>query len=207
MGDETVVGNERVLSSELHYLPCSINFDGAAGVKSFFHIEGVKGEADLYLTSHLRGRKLSGREIKLPSSVTEEESYDENGNFQSCPAVVGLCVRDCGDMKWVVEGKFTSISEWMHDGPFNSSQIDHHLAWFLVADQVSAPLIEKITSETITENPSTFKIEKGALNFSGRDISRQESPTMFIWFSPLLGNKVLARNYSSSKLNGCSNPK
>ena len=138
MSNETVDSTERVPSSKLHYLPCSIDYDGTAAIKSFFHLENAKRGGDLCLKSHLRGHKLSGREIQLSSSVTEKSSSDKNSDSQNCPSVFGFCVRDGGNMDWVVEGKFNSISEWTHGEIFESSQIEHHLSWFLIADQVSA---------------------------------------------------------------------
>ena len=137
MSDETVDNVERLPLSKLHYLPCSIDYDGTAAVKSFFHVEHTKRGGDLCLKTHLRGHKLSGREIQISPSTTEKGSSDKIGDSQNCPSVVGLCVRDGGNMDWVVEGKFDSISEWVHGETFDSSQIEHHLSWFLTADQVS----------------------------------------------------------------------
>ena len=137
MSNETVDSGERAPSSKLHYLPCSIDYDGTAAIKSFFHVEHTKRGGDLCLKSHLRGHKLSGREIQLSSSVTEKSSSEKKGDSQNA-SLVGLCVRDGGNMDWVVEGKFNSISEWTHGETFDSSQIEHHLSWFLIADQVSA---------------------------------------------------------------------
>jgi hypothetical protein len=103
--------------SSLHLLPCSIEHDGPTQVTSFFQV--VEGEKEN--VAYFRGRELKGIKIAVPVGVQ------------------GLCVGDCGEGKWLVEGSFSETNFWEHDSRPDKSQIDEVNCWFDVAKSVSIP--------------------------------------------------------------------
>lgn len=108
--------NSNQHDSTIHLMPCTIEYDGNAQVKSFFH---VQQETDGTLRSHFRGRELRGSILDLPST-----------------AVDGLCIGDCGNRQWRVEGTFSQMSVWEHDTMPDMSPLQESLAWFALADAV-----------------------------------------------------------------------
>ena len=101
--------------STVHLLPCAIEYDGTAPVKSFFR---VSTEADGTHRSHFRGRELRGKLVDLPDTVE------------------GLCVGDSGGMRWRVEGHFSAMHVWEHDTLPDLAPVKDCLAWFDLADAV-----------------------------------------------------------------------
>lgn len=123
--------------STVHLLPCSIEYDGTAPVKSFFH---VTHEVDQTMRSHLRGRELKGRTIELdaPLPQNSEVGLAAVKILQHDKAnIIGLCVGDSGNKNWVVEGQFTTLNVWEHDTLPDISLVDDRLSWFSIADSVS----------------------------------------------------------------------
>ena len=121
--------------SVVDLLPCSIEFDGTAPVNSYFHISH---EVDKTLRSHLRGRELKGRQVKLGSSISKDNGLAAADIvINDGTDIVGLCVGDNGDKKWVVEGHFTTMNVWEHDTLPDLSIVDDCLSWFSIAHSVS----------------------------------------------------------------------
>ena len=104
--------------STVHLLPCTIEYDGNAPIKSFFH---VNKDPDGTLRSHFRGRELRGKILPLPPASVE-----------------GLCIGDAGNQQWKVEGEFSSIHVWEHDSLPDMAPLNDCLAWFALADAVHA---------------------------------------------------------------------
>lgn len=127
-------------SSTIHFLPCSIDYDGTAPINSFFQ---TRSDADGNLTSHLRGRKLRGKLVKLNTSLLKD-CPDVPNSLPTADdsTVTGLCVGDSGNQNWIVEGHFTSINIWEHDSSPDPSSINEYLSWFMIADQVLLVTIE-----------------------------------------------------------------
>lgn len=129
-------------SSTIHFLPCSIDYDGTAPIKSFFQ---TSNDSDGTLVSHFRGRKLKGKLVEL--NVTQEKDCKNLSNLpaESVSTVTGLCVGDNGNRNWIVEGHFTSMNIWEHDTSPDLSVIDESLSWFKIAHQVGFTLIHPLT--------------------------------------------------------------
>jgi ribonuclease H2 subunit C len=60
---------KRPCDNSIHLLPCSIDHDGPAPVKDFFHPQHVEGQAEPVLEATLRGRLLRGRQVELPKGI------------------------------------------------------------------------------------------------------------------------------------------
>ena len=121
--------------STVDLLPCSIEFDGTAPVNSFFHISH---EVDKTLRSHLRGRELKGRQLKLCPLTTQDNGLAAPDIAVNDEAdIVGLCVGDNGNKNWVVEGHFSTMNVWEHDTLPDMSLVDDCLSWFSIAHSVS----------------------------------------------------------------------
>ena len=108
-------GKQQTVST-VHLMPCTIEYDGNAPIKSFFH---VNKDADGTLRSHFRGRELRGKMLSLPSGSVE-----------------GLCIGDAGNQQWKVEGEFSSIHVWEHDTLPDMAPLNDCVGWFALADAV-----------------------------------------------------------------------
>lgn len=104
--------------SSIHYLPCSIKFDGPTDVNSYFRIkeEAQGGE----LVSHLRGRELKGKTVALPKDVR------------------GLVITpgDDNPLHWEVTGEFDAMTLWQHDLPPEEAHLEDYLDFLEVASAV-----------------------------------------------------------------------
>lgn len=122
-------------TSTVHFLPCSIDYDGTAPVRSFFH---VKSEDDGHLTSHLRGRKLKGTISQLETSTSKTAGSSETSNeIRLDGSLIGFHLTDNGDHKWVIDGHFSEINVWEHDNLSDTSRLDDCLSWITIANCVS----------------------------------------------------------------------
>lgn len=122
-------------TSTVHFLPCSIDYNGSAPVKSFFQIQP---EDDGSLTSHLRGRKLKGVISQLETSASKTATTSETSNESRCEETfIGLHLTDNGGRKWVVDGHFSTINVWEHDNLSDTSRLDDCLSWITIANHVS----------------------------------------------------------------------
>lgn len=122
-------------TSTVHFLPCSIDYNGSAPVKSFFQIQP---EDDGSLTSHLRGRKLKGIISQLETSASKTAATSETSNESRCEETfIGLHLTDNGDRKWVVDGHFSTINVWEHDNLSDTSRLDDCLSWITIANHVN----------------------------------------------------------------------
>ena len=127
--------NPTSTESTVHFLPCSIDYDGTAPVRSFFNIIQEDGE---HLTSHLRGRKLKGVVSQLETSASKTAASSETSNeSRSEESLIGLHLTDNGDRKWVVDGHFSKINVWEHDNLSDTSRLDDCLSWITIANHAS----------------------------------------------------------------------
>jgi hypothetical protein len=103
---------------QVHYLPCSIKYDGPTDVGSFFRV--AKDPNTGTLTSHMRGRELKGSVVDLPSKVS------------------GLCVTPGVDdpRRWEVTGQFDSMTVWQHDVTPDVAQMQEYLHYFELSKAV-----------------------------------------------------------------------
>ena len=103
---------------QVHYLPCSIKYDGPTEVGSFFRV--AKDPNSETLTSHIRGRELKGSVMSLPSNVS------------------GLCVTPGVDdpRRWEVTGQFDSMTVWQHDVTPDVAQMQEYINYFDLAKAV-----------------------------------------------------------------------
>ena len=105
--------------SSIHYLPCSIKFDGPTEVNSYFRVkEETQGGGEL--VSHLRGRELKGKVVTLPKEVR------------------GLVISpgDDNPLRWEVTGEFDAMTLWQHDVPPEEAHLKDYLDFLEVASAV-----------------------------------------------------------------------
>lgn len=107
--------------SNIHLLPCSIEFHGPAPVSSYFH---VTKDANGNLSSHFRGRLLRGASVPLPDKVQ------------------GLCVtkklnNDTQRIDWEIVDKFSAIVDWEHHTFPQENHLQEYLDWFELSNSVS----------------------------------------------------------------------
>ncbi len=105
--------------STIHFLPCSIEFDGPVAVNSFFQIKQSKNE----LRSAFRGRELVGKELKLPATVLGINAV-QNRQTEST------------ESSWDCVGQFEKINVWQHDIAPDLGQLQDCIDWFEIAEQV-----------------------------------------------------------------------
>ena len=92
------------LTSTVHFLPCSIDYDGTAPVRSFFHI---KSEDDGHLISHLRGRKLKGTISQLETSTSKTAGSSETSNETRLNgSLIGFHLTDNGPADDIARSQF-----------------------------------------------------------------------------------------------------
>lgn len=71
---------ESSLSSVVHLLPFSIEYDGNAPIKSFFQIKEDKNHI---LYSHFRGRELKGKNVQLNKANDDTECTTSSSSSAS----------------------------------------------------------------------------------------------------------------------------
>jgi hypothetical protein len=116
--DATPTGDE----STVHRLPCSMDYDGHAPVKSYFLMKEKSQKGEKKLTAHLRGRELIGQKMQLPDEtigVHATSKTDENG------------------LHLEVNGSFTEMFVWEHDIAPNMTEIEGCMEWMEVSRNVS----------------------------------------------------------------------
>lgn len=109
---------------EIHYLPCSIDYNGSAPICSYFHQTEATDKS--HKLSQFRGRELKGIDINL-------NSYN----------IKGLCVsKDSSNPNNIhVIDKFDQMTVWQHDTLPSDHQFLDSMKWFDIAKAVSAILI------------------------------------------------------------------
>mmetsp|Transcript_12603 Transcript_12603/g.17308 ORF Transcript_12603/g.17308 Transcript_12603/m.17308 type:complete len:127 (+) Transcript_12603:92-472(+) len=114
--------------SLLNLLPCSIEYNGPAPIKSYFQIveSNAQGDESKTLTAHFRGRALRGSQVKLPQSIIGITAVDKHPER----------VADDGIIKWETLGTFDSINIWEHDVLPNLDQFQECLDWFEISRNV-----------------------------------------------------------------------
>jgi hypothetical protein len=110
---------EERYSSEVHFLPCNIYYDGPAPVESYFH---PKHDQKGKLISNFRGRKLVGEVVDLPVNAEG--------------AIVEMMSKD----HIVMHTSFRQIHLWEHDFPPDPQLIAESLDWLDITDAVSPSL-------------------------------------------------------------------
>lgn len=127
--------------SEIHLLPCSIEYNGPAPVSGFFQIESMledKASGSLasehsknkkILKSHYRGRMLKGELVELPCAVDGIHAMQKiNG------AIGDSCTEP---VKWEIAGTFKAIHVWEHDHDPDTEMFEDCFRWFDIARSVS----------------------------------------------------------------------
>lgn len=114
---------EKKKAYSLHLLPCSIDYDGSAPIKSYFLADPEDAQV-----AHFRGRRLVKRDIMLPSSLV--------GIHAVFPA-------DCdgSEREMELQGAFDRFTMWQHGMQPSSLEMDHCLDWMELSDIVSEPVI------------------------------------------------------------------
>ena len=103
--------------SKVHLLPCTINYNGPAPIDCYFIPEESLETKEI--TSNFRGRKLVGKEVKLP-----EERH-------------GYILESFNKNKITINSTFQSITVWEHDIQPDTQLLLQSLNWFDIADIVS----------------------------------------------------------------------
>ena len=137
----------------LHHLPCSIKYDGYAGVSAYFHSTVVKTGEEKH-EARFRGRLLEGRCIKLPDGVQgvvfRERTAGGSGGSGTMMGTAATAAapgeepeeeEEEGQRAWYADGHFENLTYWTHDKVM--SELDHipmALQWMKHASALHAPL-------------------------------------------------------------------
>ena len=105
--------------STVHFLPCTIDFDGPVPVNSFFQVKRSKTD----LKAAFRGRELVGKELSLPADVLGVNAV------QNRP-------KESSETSWDCVGQFDKITVWQHDVAPDLGQLQDCIDWFEIAEQV-----------------------------------------------------------------------
>lgn len=128
MEDTSIKSN--TVNRSIHCLPCQIEYDGPAPVSTYFLVS--PGQEENTYVSHLRGRRLVGKEVKLPEKIV-----GLHGIF--------------GGKKSNTEGKveiqesFHSFVSWQHDSTPDLNNIQECLDWMEISDVVSKSFSMRLT--------------------------------------------------------------
>ena len=98
--------------STVHFLPCTIDFDGPVPVNSFFQVKRSKTD----LKAAFRGRELVGKELSLPADVLGVNAV------QNRP-------KESSETSWDCVGQFDKITVWQHDVAARESQSAERLSY------------------------------------------------------------------------------
>eukprot|EP01038_Epipyxis_sp_PR26KG_P010557 gene10557-14183_t len=120
--------------SIVHYLPCSIDYDGPAPIKSYFMVEdfnqkrenenNIEKSESGFKRSRIRGRELIGQDIILPS------------NIRGLNMVKSEISTNDGCVKFDSAGLFQKITVWQHDVPPDLTPINDLLDWIEIANTI-----------------------------------------------------------------------
>lgn len=110
-------------ASDIHLLPCTINYDGPAPINSFFQV--TKAEKNEQLVSHFRGRELKGKEFKLKDGVIGLNTIQVSEAAASNQETV-----------WETAGVFDNIKVWDHDVEPNLVFMEECMDWFEVSQSI-----------------------------------------------------------------------
>jgi hypothetical protein len=105
----------------IHCLPCQIEYDGAAPVSTYFLVSPQ--EKDTYV-SRLRGRRLVGKEVKLPETVVGLHGIF-GGKKSNTEGTIEI------------QESFRSFISWEHDITPDLNNIQECLDWMEIASVVS----------------------------------------------------------------------
>ena len=119
------------LMSTVHYLPCTIDYNGPVPVNSFLQIKKLKNNE---LKSAFRGRELVGKEIELHKGVIGVNAV-QNSHI------------DKTESSWECVGQFEKIIVWQHDIAPDLSVIQDCVDWFDIANNVSLNLLSLLLYE------------------------------------------------------------
>lgn len=137
---------EHSAESTIHYLPCSIDFDGSSEISSYFMVSENANRPG-YLQSHFRGRELHGIKYDL-SELNGKAAENEKGIMaiegteneenvdKEVMNVKGLCVSKAasGQKELEVIGHFNSIHLWQHDIQPDVNEFKKHHEWLEIAN-------------------------------------------------------------------------
>lgn len=118
-------------SSELHLLPCNIQYDGPAPVKSFFIQKNGKNNDKI---AYLRGHELVGEVVDISKDwlgvVAVKASNKSNLDSEQDPS------KGRHEVNMLAEGSFDSFTLWQHDVAPNMAQVEELLEWRDVANSL-----------------------------------------------------------------------
>jgi len=118
-------------SSELHLLPCNIQYDGPAPVKSFFIQKSGKNNDKI---AYLRGHELVGEVVDISKDwlgvVVVKASNKSNLDSEQDPS------KGRNEVNMLAEGNFDSFTLWQHDVAPNMAQVEELLEWREVANSL-----------------------------------------------------------------------
>lgn len=110
--------------SEVHFLPCDIDYDGSTDMKAYFKItEGSNGK----LTSQLRGHEMQGEAMAISKDGLP---------VQGILATKGVQMHTDQGTKLEITGRFDSITVWQHDTKPDIHQIQDYVEWFEISHAV-----------------------------------------------------------------------
>ena len=117
--------------SELHLLPCNIEYDGPAPVKSYFIQKNAKNGDKI---AYLRGHELVGEVVDVSKdwvgTVAVKASNKSNLDSEHDHT------KGRNEVNFMVEGKFDSFTIWQHDAAPNMAQVEELLEWKEVANSL-----------------------------------------------------------------------
>jgi len=126
--------------SDVHFLPCKIDYEGPAPVDKYFLVEPLEkrepGTADPdLLVANFRGRRLLGRKEAIPSEaygviVAADYEFDDESQSDKDSGSVDEYLNGFGDEGsnsrriLRVEGMFKEITHWQQD---QAPSGEHHV--------------------------------------------------------------------------------
>lgn len=110
------------LSSNVHLLPCTVHYNGAAPIAEYFQPSPASGTSSEQ-TAAFRGRELKGVNIPLPEGAVGAIVAPSQGSFAE------------------INSTFTSLTVWEHDVSPNTNIITDSLSWLKIAKQVTAVVL------------------------------------------------------------------
>ena len=116
--DEPVHTSSQATVPAIHYLPCSIDFDGPSQISSYFKVEA---NSPNQWTSAFRGHELKGVTVHLPSNM--------HGYL--------LSRADPQERLVHVTEKFEDFVHWDHDTRPEENAFLDQLEWLEIAQSVS----------------------------------------------------------------------
>ncbi|XP_060581789.1 ribonuclease H2 subunit C-like [Ruditapes philippinarum] len=117
------------ISSELHFMPAEIQYNGSANVKSYFETN-IRKKSENKMTASLRGRPLHGTKFEVPSGYT---GVIFNESKKS--------VTEDDERELTATGSFDSFNYWNLDRePSHGDRLHQALTWIDIAKALHSPV-------------------------------------------------------------------